>query len=267
MTIPYFHVDAFARRAFSGNAAGVCWLAEWLPDALMQSIAAENSLSETAFMVPRGPVFDLRWFTPAVEVDLCGHATLAAAHVLFEHLGWRDPWVRFQTRSGVLGVSRENDRLTLDFPARPATPCEAPEMLVAGLGVRPMVTARARDYLAVLTSEQAVRALRPDLAKLGHLDCLGIIATAPGEDCDFVSRFFAPGAGISEDPVTGSAHCTLIPYWSRQLGRPNLRALQVSSRGGELFCEDRGERVGIGGHAVTYAHGLIQVPDPGRLAA
>jgi PhzF family phenazine biosynthesis protein len=259
MSIPYYHVDAFTGRLFSGNPAGVCPLADWLPDALLQSIAAENNLAETAFVVQRGPQFDLRWFTPAIEMDLCGHATLAAAHVLFRHLGLRAPSVSFQTRSGVLTVARADDLLTLDFPARPAAPCAAPQDLIDGLGAKPAATAKARDYLAVFESEEAVRNLRPDLAALTRLDCLGIIATAPGKDSDFVSRFFAPRAGIPEDPATGSSHCTLIPYWAERLGRAKLRALQVSPRGGELFCEHRGERVGIGGRAVTYATGFLHV--------
>lgn len=259
MSIPYYHVDAFTGRLFSGNPAGVCPLADWLPDALLQSIAAENNLAETAFVVQRGPQFDLRWFTPAIEMDLCGHATLAAAHVIFRHLGLRAPSVSFQTRSGVLTVTRTDDLLTLDFPARPAAPCATPQYLIDGLGAKPVITAKARDFLAVFESEEAVRNLRPVMEALTRLDCLGIIATAPGTDCDFVSRFFAPRAGIPEDPVTGSAHCTLIPYWAERLGRTKLRALQVSPRGGELFCEHRGERVGIGGRAVTYATGFLHV--------
>jgi PhzF family phenazine biosynthesis protein len=259
MSIPYYQVDAFTSRVFSGNPAGVCLLADWLPDALLQSIAAENNLAETAFIVPRDSLFHLRWFTPALEMDLCGHATLAAAHVLFQHLGCRAPSVRFQTRSGVLSVARAEDRLTLDFPARPATTCAAPTELIDGLGGNPAMTAKARDYLAVFETEQAVRELRPDMAALMRLDCLGIIASAPGVNCDFVSRFFAPRAGVPEDPVTGSAHCTLIPYWAQRLGRSELRARQISARGGELFCEDRGERVGIGGHAVTYSSGFLHV--------
>ncbi len=259
MNIPYYHVDAFTSRLFSGNPAGVCLLAGWLPDALLQSIAAENNLSETAFIVQRDSYFDLRWFTPSLEVDLCGHATLASAHVIFRHLGYSALRVRFQTRSGALTVSRERDILTLDFPARTAIACDTPPGLSEGLRACPSVTAKARDYLAVFETEQAVRSLQPDMTALIRLDCLGIIATAPGEHSDFVSRFFAPRAGIPEDPVTGSAHCTLIPYWAERLGRSQLRALQISPRGGELFCEHRGERVGIGGRAVTYASGFLQV--------
>jgi PhzF family phenazine biosynthesis protein len=259
MSIPYYQVDAFTSSLFTGNPAGVCLLADWLPDSVLQSIAAENNLAETAFVVQRDVFFDLRWFTPSLEMDLCGHATLAPAHVIFRHLGYRGSTIRFQTRSGELAVSRSEDFLTLDFPARPASICDTPTDLRDGLGATPTTTAKARDYLAVFETEQAVRSLQPDMAALMRLDCLGIIATAPGERSDFVSRFFAPRAGVPEDPVTGSAHCTLIPYWAERLGRPTLRALQVSPRGGELFCEHRGERVGIGGRAVTYSSGFLHV--------
>jgi PhzF family phenazine biosynthesis protein len=259
MSIPYYQIDTFTGSLFTGNPAGVCLLADWLPDELLQSIAAENNLAETAFLVQRDSSFDLRWFTPSIEVDLCGYATLAPAHVIFRHLGYRESTIRFHTRSGLLAVSRNDDLLTLDFPARPATPCDIPHDLSEGLRATPSSTAKSRDYLAVFETEEAVRNLQPDMAALMRLDCLGIIATAPGDHCDFVSRFFAPRAGIPEDPVTGSAHCTLIPYWAQRLGRSELRALQVSSRGGELFCQNRDERVGIGGRAVTYSSGFLHV--------
>lgn len=259
MSIPYFQIDAFTGRLFGGNPAGVCLLEEWRADEVLQSIAMENNLSETAFVVRRGEGFDLRWFTPTVEVDLCGHATLAAAHVLFHHGRWEADGIAFSTKSGVLTVARDGGRLTLDFPSRPAGECEASQDLIEGLGAVPAHTAKARDYLAVFENERAVRELRPDMTALARLDCLGIIATAPGDDCDFVSRFFAPRAGVPEDPVTGSAHCTLIPYWAERLGKSTLHARQVSARGGELFCEDRGERVGIGGECVTYSIGELRV--------
>ena len=259
MSIPYFHVDAFASRPFAGNPAGVCILSGWLPDATLQSIAAENNLAETAFMIQRHSHFDLRWFTPTMEVDLCGHATLAPAHVLFQHLGYRETVVRFETRAGLLTVTRNDDLLTLDFPARPGTPCFPLETLTHGLGCSPVFTAKARDYLAVFETERQIRELRPNMNFLMQLDCLGVIATAPGDDCDFVSRFFAPRAGVPEDPVTGSAHCTLIPYWADRLARTQMRALQVSTRGGELFCEHRGERVAIAGRAVTYSTGFLHI--------
>jgi predicted PhzF superfamily epimerase YddE/YHI9 len=263
MKLSYFQVDAFSSEPFHGNPAGVCLLERWLSDSTLQNVAAENNLSETAFLVRRGGNvdFDLRWFTPATEVDLCGHATLASAFVLFAELGESGNEIRFSSRSGILKVARENELLVLDFPARPATPCRPPEPLLRGLGKAPSETRKARDYLAVFASAAEVLALRPDFTALATLDCLGIIATAPGEDCDFVSRFFAPGAGIPEDPVTGSAHCTLIPYWSQRLGRERLFARQVSSRGGELFCRQAGERVFIGGKAVLYSKGHIEIAD------
>ena len=267
MSIPYYQVDTFTSDIFGGNPAGVCALADWLPDEVMQSIAAEHNLSETAFFVQRDSDFHLRWFTPASEIDLCGHATLATAHVLFRHLGCRRDSVSFHTLSGELTVARDGDVLTLDFPSRAGVPCEVPEQLEKGLGCAPVMTAKSRDYLAVFDSEEVVRHLAPDIALLTELDCLGIIATAPGSDCDFVSRFFAPRAGVPEDPVCGSAHCTLIPYWAERLGRSELRARQLSSRGGELFCEHRDDRVRIGGRAVTYSTGFLHIPELHKINA
>ena len=261
MKLPYYEVSAFTTNPFGGNPAGVCPLDGWLPDPVLQSIAANNNLAETAFIIARGVDFDLRWFTPTVEMDLCGHATLAAAFVLFSERNVTSREIHFHSRSGLLTVSGEGDQLTLNFPTRLATPCTAPETLIRGLGAKPAEVLKARDYLAVFASEAEVRALKPDFATLKSLDCLGIIATAPGDDCDFVSRFFAPGAGVDEDPVTGSAHCTLIPYWSQRLGQSKLFARQVSPRAGELFCELAGDRVRMGGRAVTYLRGEIQIPD------
>ena len=260
MNLLCYHVDAFASAVFHGNPAAVCPLDAWLPDAILQNIAAENNLSETAFFVAEGHDYELRWFTPTTEVDLCGHATLAAAFVLFTECGVNAGSIRFHSRSGWLTVSREQDLLTLDFPSRPPAPCSAPEVLVRGLGTKPKAVLKSRDYLATFASEAEVRALQPDFAALRTLDALGIIATAPGDGCDFVSRFFAPAAGINEDPVTGSAHCTLIPYWAGRLDRTKLYARQVSARGGELFCEFTGDRVRIGGKAVLYLRGEIQIP-------
>ena len=211
MQIPYWQVDAFASRLFAGNPAGVCILDTWPPDDVMRQIAAENRHSETAFVLQSAVEPSLRWFTPEVEVDLCGHATLAAAHVLFKERAWPSHRVSFHSRSGVLPVDRERDRLFLDFPSRPATPCRAPKLLEAGLGRRPLEVGAARDYLALFEDEEAVRSLQPDFNLLAKLDLFAVIATAPGTDCDFVSRFFAPAKGVPEDPVTGSAHCTLIP--------------------------------------------------------
>ena len=260
LTIPFWHIDAFTGEPFGGNPAGVCLLDNWLAPAHMQRIAAENNLPETAFLVRQGKGFDVRWFSPTVEIDLCGHATLAAAHVLFQHRQWQGAAIEFSSQSGPLVVERRSDLLVLDFPSRPALPREPSPALHRGLGGNPIQVLGARDYLAVFASEREVRALAPDMAELSRIDLMGVIATAPAADparADFVSRFFAPGVGIPEDPVTGSSHCTLIPYWSRRLSKKSLHAFQVSARGGELFCEDAGTRVKIGGRAVTYAAGTI----------
>jgi PhzF family phenazine biosynthesis protein len=260
MTIPYYEVLTFTSRLLGGNPAGVCVLNEWLPDELMQKIAAENNLPETAFIIEREHHYDLRWMTPAVEVDLCGHATLASAYVIFKHLGRRRDTVSFQSRSGELNVDRTDDRLVLDFPSQPASPCHPPPLLAKSLRAQPFEVFKGGDYLAVFERQEDVAAITPDFGKVAKLDARGVVVTAPGNDCDFVSRFFAPAAGIPEDPVTGSTHCALIPYWSKRLGRTKLRARQISPRGGELFCEDRGPRVGIGGTAVTYIEGAVNIP-------
>ena len=257
---PYFVVDAFANQLFRGNPAGVCPLEKWLDDAPMQSIAAENNLSETAFFVPRGSDHELRWFTPTLEIDLCGHATLASAFIIFSELGYRGDSVRFHSKSGPLTVSPNSDVLTLDFPSRLPGPCTVPKALIDGLGKKPVEVLKARDYFALFAKADDVRSLQPDFRLLGTLD-EKVIVTAPGDDCDFVSRFFAPTAGVNEDPVTASAHCTLIPYWAKRLGKAKLFARQLSKRGGEIFCEDAGERVRIGGNAVLYSRGEIELKD------
>jgi PhzF family phenazine biosynthesis protein len=257
MTIPYFEVAAFTDRPFAGNPAGVCILDEWLPDDVMQAIAAENNLAETAFFVDRQSYFDIRWMAPLVEIDLCGHATVASAHVLFQHLGRSGTTIRFQSRSGELTVERAGDRLVLDFPAQPLHECESPQKLAEGLGAQPTAVLKGRDYFALFDREQDVAALAPDFGIIAELDAQGVIATAPGEKCDFVSRYFVPRVGVPEDPATGSTHCALVPYWSKRMGKRTLHARQLSKRGGELFCEDRGERVGIGGNAVTYVEGRL----------
>lgn len=261
MKIPYYEIAAFTSKPFAGNPAGVCLLPAWLSDATLRNIAAENNLAETAFLVPRGGDYDLRWFTPAVEIDLCGHATLASAFVLFTEAGFNGDAIRFHSKSGLLEVSQAGQALELDFPSRPPQPCARPDPLVRGLGKTPVHVLKSRDYLAVFESEAEVRGLKPDFTTLATLDALGIIVTAPGGDCDFVSRFFAPGAGVPEDPVTGSAHCTLIPYWAGRLGQTRLFARQVSSRGGELFCQQVGERVRIGGQCVLYLRGQIELDE------
>lgn len=264
MRIPVYHVDAFASRPFEGNPAAICPLEAWLPDATLQAIAGEHNLSETAYYVARGSHYELRWFTPEVEVDLCGHATVASAHVIFdvrrELAGKR---VTFQSKSGELGVDRISENGTvlyaLDFPSRPPQPIAPLPSLEQALGAVPQQVLKARDYLCVFGSEDEVLALQPDMGKLGRLDCFAVIVTAPGKDCDFVSRFFAPAKGVNEDPVTGSAHCTLIPYWAERLGKTKLFARQRSQRGGELWCEDRGDRVSIGGRAVKFSAGTIEL--------
>jgi PhzF family phenazine biosynthesis protein len=257
MQIPIYQVDAFSSHAFAGNPAAVCPLEAWLADEQMQSIAAENNLSETAFFVPEDDGYRLRWFTPTTEVDLCGHATLASAFIVFRHLVTRLERVRFHTRSGSLVVSRNGDQLTMDFPSRPAVAAEAHPQLIPALRTPPAEVLAADDYLLVYETEEQVRALKPDMARLSEVDRFAVIVTAPGADCDFVSRFFAPARGVPEDPVTGRAHCTLIPYWSRRLGKKQLFARQVSRRGGELWCEDQDGRVLISGQAVEFLSGTI----------
>ena len=251
--LPLFQVDAFAGRVFEGNPAAVVPLEQWPADALLQAIAAENNLSETAFFVPEDEGFRLRWFTPRAEVDLCGHATLAAAHVLFEHLGHADEFVRFHSRSGPLSVRREGGGLCMDFPAVASTPVQTPGELIDGFrGRKPLAVLAGPDYLAVFESEQDIRDLAIDPVALSLLDRRGVIATAPGEQADFVSRCFFPKLGVEEDPVTGSAHCQMTPYWAQRLGRDELTARQLSVRGGSLHCRLRGDRVELLGGAVTY---------------
>jgi PhzF family phenazine biosynthesis protein len=258
-TYPLFQIDAFTDRLFSGNPAAVVLLPAWLPDATLQAIAAENNLSETAYVVRKKETFGLRWFTPTVEVDLCGHATLASAFVLFEEREVNGPQVVFESRSGLLKVERRGELLAMDFPSRPPKPTVSIPTLARTLGIEPREVLSAHNLFVVLENRRDVEDLRPDLDAIAALDAPAVIVTAPGDDCDFVSRFFAPKAGIPEDPVTGSAHCTLTPYWSARLGKKTLHARQVSSRGGELFCEDRGDRVTIAGRAVLYLKGEMRI--------
>jgi PhzF family phenazine biosynthesis protein len=261
MNLPLYWVDAFTDRTFGGNPAAVVPLDAWLDDALLQRIANENGLSETAFFVRTGPAAaELRWFTPMVEVDLCGHATLATAHVLFNELGQAESPFVFQTKSGPLSVARKGPMIELDFPSRPATPAEAPEALLRGLRATPVEVLRSeRMWVCVFGTAEDVVALAPDFEALATIVPGRFIPTAPGRDCDFVSRFFAPDAGISEDPVTGSAHCTLVPYWANRLGKTAFHARQVSRRGGELWCELDGDRVCMAGHGTLYLRGRISV--------
>ena len=257
--IPIYQVDAFASEVFAGNPAAICPLDAWLPDELMQGIAAENNLAETAFFVKSGEGYDLRWFTPAIEVDLCGHATLASAYVIANHLEPAMTEVHFASRGGPLAVTRDGETYTLDFPAKAATRVAETGPVADALGAAPAELWRADKTMAVLADEAAVLAARPDLAKVAALEGDGLIVTAPGRERDFVSRYFAPHAGIPEDPVTGSAHCVLTPYWAERLGKSRLTARQVSQRGGELEVELKGDRVLISGRVVPYLEGRIRV--------
>lgn len=257
--IPLYQVDAFASETFAGNPAAVCPLDRWLPDAVMQAIAQENNLSETAFLVKTGEGYDLRWFTPLCEVDLCGHATLGSAHVIATHLEPGRESIVFMTRSGRLEVTRAGELYTMDFPARRPTRVADAGPFAAALGGPPLEAWAAGKTMAVLASQADVLAAAPDLDKVLALPGDGLIVTAPGEGCDFVSRYFAPHGGIPEDPVTGSAHCVLAPYWAERLGKSRMTARQVSRRGGELTVELRGERVLIGGRVAPYLEGRIFV--------
>jgi PhzF family phenazine biosynthesis protein len=259
MKIPLYQIDAFAERPFAGNPAAVCPLGSWLGDDVMQSIAIENNLSETAFLVGGGGAYDLRWFTPAHEVDLCGHATLASAHVVFNTLEPDSQEVRFSTRSGDLFVKRDGARLLMNFPAVESQPAESVAGLAEALGVEIEQTLTSPQYqMIVLASPDMVRNLEPDFSFIAaNVQDGELIVTAPGDDCDFVSRFFAPAAGIDEDPVTGSAHCQLVPYWSERLAKKTLLARQVSGRGGTLYCEDAGDRVMLAGSTISFLEGTI----------
>jgi PhzF family phenazine biosynthesis protein len=259
MKIRQFQIDAFTSEVFKGNPAAVCPLDVWPEDSLLQAIAEENNLSETAFFVRSARGYQLRWFTPVAEVDLCGHATLASAYVLFELLGHAQPEIVFETRSGDLIVRREDRQLSMDFPASPPAVCAAPEALLAGLGRQPVEVLASDDYIAVYENESDIQAIVPDQARLRSLDLRGVIVTAGGIDVDFVSRFFAPKYGIPEDPVTGSAHCELAPYWQTRLNKNRLSARQLSKRGGSLTCEVRDRRVILTGNAVKFMEAEIVI--------
>ena len=259
MRLRIFQIDAFTDAVFGGNPAAVCPLESWLDDATLQAIAAENNLSETAFFVPANGAYDLRWFTPLAEVDLCGHATLATAHVVFRHVRPEADSVAFETRSGRLEVSRRGEGMAMDFPALAAPPVATPADLAVGLGAEPVAAFADMDYLALFETEAEVRAIEPDLPALARLDRRGVIASAPGESVDFVSRFFSPRLGVPEDPVTGSAHCMLAPFWAERLGKTTLLAHQVSARGGIVRCSVAGARVLLSGRVVQYLEGTITV--------
>lgn len=259
MKIKLYQVDAFSDKIFGGNPAAVCPLNEWLPDDVLQNIAMENNLAETAFYVRNGDRFDIRWFTPAVEVDLCGHATLASAAVLFENEGYRGESITFFShRSGELKVTRDGKTLTLDFPADIFERVELSPQLIAGFNSQPVEAYRGKtDYMLVFNTEEEVKNMVPDFAAIAKLKVRGVIVTARGTETDFVSRFFAPQSGINEDPVTGSAHTTLTPYWAKKTGKSELTAIQLSARKGYLQCAFHGDRVKISGKTVTYLQGEI----------
>jgi PhzF family phenazine biosynthesis protein len=261
MRLPIYQLDAFTGRLFAGNPAAVVPLEDWPPDATLQAVAAENNLAETAFFLRHGDILELRWFTPTVEIDLCGHATLAAAAVVFRHIEPSRRRLEFRTRkAGTLVVTRNGEEFALDFPVRSPEPVDAPPALAAALGASPLEVLAARDYLCVFENTEDVHNLRPDFTALARLDRGAVICTAPGVgEFDFVSRFFAPALGIDEDPVTGSAHCTLVPFWAARLGRTHLRAKQVSARGGELTCELKGDRVVMAGRVAWYLEGWITI--------
>lgn len=260
MKLPLLWVDAFTEQRFHGNPAAVVIADQELGVDLMQSIANENNLAETAFVVPDGEQYAIRWFTPTIEVDLCGHATLASAFALYHQRRAKHDLIEFASASGPLRVRRAAERLALDFPARPAatSPALVP-CVAAALGATPAELHSAQATMAVFDHEQQIRALTPNMAMVAQLPGYGLVVTAPGKEADFVSRFFAPQVGVPEDPVTGSTHCTLVPYWSQRLKKRQLYAQQLSPRGGELWCEDRGDRVLIAGHCALYLEGEIDI--------
>lgn len=259
MEISLYQIDAFASKLFEGNPAAVCPLDEWLPDEIMQSIAEENNLSETAFFVPHGNDFHIRWFTPASEVDLCGHATLASAYVLFNILGYKKEAIQFNSKSGILVVTKDEDWLILDFPKQPPVSCVTPNEIVAAFNVKPIECLKSEDLIAVFENEKDIESANPDFEQLKKLDSRGVIITAKSMRYDFVARFFAPKYGIPEDPVTGSAYTQLAPYWASKLGSKKFSVKQMSPRGGELYCEIVGDRVLISGKATKYMEGKITI--------
>jgi len=260
MKITIYQVDAFTDSVFGGNPAAVCPLNNWPDDKILQNIAAENNLSETAFFVKTESNYQIRWFTPEVEVNLCGHATLASAYIIFNHLGFREDTIQFDSKSGLLNVFRKDDMLTLDFPTTDLSPAIIKGDFCEAIGKVPIGLFQGNNkLLAIYETEQDIKDINPDFEKLSKLDYMGVIVTAPGNDSDFISRFFAPKVGINEDPVTGSAHTLLIPFWADRLNKKELHAFQLSKRKGELFCEYKGDRVWISGHAITYLTGEIEI--------
>ena len=259
MKISLYQIDAFASDLFEGNPAAVCPLTEWLSDETMQSIAAENNLSETAFFVPKANGYHIRWFTPVSEVELCGHATLATAYVLFNILGYKNDKIEFDSKSGLLTVTRDNDWLVMDFPAQPPTLCDIPQEIVKAFNIEPIECLKAEDFIAVFEREIDIEMAKPDFEQLKKINSRGVIITAKSTRYDFVARFFAPKYGIPEDPVTGSAYTQLAPYWASKVGLKKFSVKQLSSRGGELTCEIVDDRVLIAGKAIKYLEGKIKV--------
>jgi len=259
MKLKIYQIDAFASRVFEGNPAAICPLDEWLDKNIMQKIAMENNLSETAFFVKNDDSYEIRWFTPTVEVNLCGHATLASAHLIFNIVDPDKDSITFNSKSGPLYVKQMNGLISMDFPAEPAHPCETPQAIIDAFGVTPVQVLKSVDYIVVFDESNDLRSFKPDLEKLKELDLRGVCITAKDTSYDFVSRFFAPNYGIDEDSVTGSAYTQLMPYWSEKLQNNELRSKQVSSRGGELFCTLDKDRIKISGRAVTYLSGEIEI--------
>lgn len=260
MTYPIYTVDAFTDHVFGGNPAAVCPLTAWLPTATMQQLANENNLSETAFFVQRPDGdYDIRWFTPELEIDLAGHPTLATAYVLFHELGYSQDTIRFHSKSGLLTVTKNGDLMEMNFPARMPVACEIPAHLLEGFSIQPKQVLRSRDYFLIYESQEEIEKVIPDFVQLNQVETLGIIITAKGNSADFVSRFFVPNSVIGEDPVTGSAHATLIPYWAKTLDKTAMKAEQLSKRRGDLWCGIQGDRVTIAGKAVLYMKGAYQI--------
>lgn len=259
MRIPIYQIDAFTNELFRGNPAAVCPLEEWIDDHLMQKIARENNLSETAFFIKKGDFYELRWFTPEFEIDLCGHATLAAAYVIFEYLEKELNEISFNTKSGILKVVKKNTLLSMVFPSREGIKQDITKELVEALGKKPLELYKSRDYMAIFEKEEDIINLNPDMEKLKKLNVFGMIVTSKGNNTDFVSRYFIPDSVICEDPVTGSSHCTLIPYWKKVLNKNKFVARQLSDRSGILYCRDLGDRVEISGEAIFYFEGSINI--------
>lgn len=259
MNLTIYQIDSFANKTFEGNPAAICPLQEWLEDDILLSIAEENNLSETAYFIKNENTFHIRWFTPTTEVDLCGHATLAAAFVIFNELKYKQNTISFESKSGNLTVTKNEDCLFMNFPAQPPIPCELPDKINQAFHIKPIEALKSEDYIMVLNNENEILNAKPKLELLKDIDLRGVIITAKSDRYDFVSRFFAPKYGINEDPVTGSAYTQLIPYWAKQLDKNKLHSKQLSSRGGELFCENLGKRVSIAGYCIKYLEGTIKI--------